>query len=953
MNDTKEPTVAVPARAQLLFIPHTHWDREWYLPLEQFRYRLVRVMDTLLEILEQDPSYASFHFDGQTIVLQDYEEIQGRSERLRALIRAGRIKVGPWFVLPDEFMVSGESLLRNLELGFRVSREFGSAPAPAGYLPDMFGHLAQMPQILRGFGLETALMWRGITPDVTENEFIWEALDGSRVFTVFLPLGYGVAAGLPRNQALLLERVMSLVAAAPVAGEDQIVALLCGTDHTPPEADTPASLRAALKSRPGWSFEFSEIAEWIQRLREKGEPKISHQGELRTSGRTLILPSVASARLYLKQQDFAAEASLTRYAEPFAALARAFGGMDCRGFLDYAWRLLLSNHPHDSICGCSVDAVHDEMETRSAKVRQVSEQVAGESMNHALSKLGHRGPALAIFQPCSLAGPRVVIGEIEGRIKPGTCLLGDDGAEYPLQVLETLDPGTMLLDADLDRAPAMALLGQSLVEDIAGLYLHRMKLGRGANKLEVDFELGESPAGLTPEDVREEVESALADSAIQRVRVRAKKQPRSRVAARLPASAGPALKSFSLVRNKEAADSGLQVGPGQMENELVKVQFEPGGTCLVTDKSSGLGYRCLRIIDVGDRGDSYNFDPVPEDALLCEPDKVALKALTSGPVAAVMEIRHRFRVPESLHASREGRSHKRVPLDLATSVTLYRGYPRVDFRTSFVNTAKDHRLQVAVRLPYETDEVRVESAFGLVTREITPTSPPKPADPADLVAQLLGREGTYGTSPQKTATLVRHGAAGLALINRGLAEMEAVKLEGATRIAMTMVRAVGWLSRGDLIMRPGNAGPPLPAEGAQCLRPFTWDYAVMPFAAPEGEAEAVAAAHAFAYPPRLYMLNGRRDAGETEFALIKLDNPKVLPSALRPLAGGGLEVRLVNYSVKPEAFTLRCGPWWRDPATVDFKGDPIEVAGANFAKDSVAAELRPFQILTIHFQAAT
>ena len=171
----------------LVVVPHTHWDREWYQPFQEFRHRLVRLTDRLLALLERDPAFTHFHFDGQTIVLEDYLEIRPENRaRLRRLIRQGRVAVGPWYVLPDEFLVSGESIIRNLRIGHRLAGEFGR-PLQLGYLPDQFGHIEQMPQLLNGFGIDSAVVWRGVGADVDRSEFLWEAPDGSRLFTVYLP----------------------------------------------------------------------------------------------------------------------------------------------------------------------------------------------------------------------------------------------------------------------------------------------------------------------------------------------------------------------------------------------------------------------------------------------------------------------------------------------------------------------------------------------------------------------------------------------------------------------------------------------------------------------------------------------------------------------------------------------------------------------------------------------
>ena len=143
-------------------IAHTHWDREWYAPFQHFRIRLVRLMDKLLHLLEHNPDYTHFNLDGQTVLLWDYVEIRPENRgRLEEYVSAGRLGVGPWFILPDEFLVSGESLVRNLQLGHRIAAEFGHVQK-AGYIPDTFGHISQLPQILRGFDIGTAMHFRGL-----------------------------------------------------------------------------------------------------------------------------------------------------------------------------------------------------------------------------------------------------------------------------------------------------------------------------------------------------------------------------------------------------------------------------------------------------------------------------------------------------------------------------------------------------------------------------------------------------------------------------------------------------------------------------------------------------------------------------------------------------------------------------------------------------------------------
>jgi mannosylglycerate hydrolase len=176
-------------------VPHTHWDREWYLPFQRFRLKLVGLVDRLLDLMEADERYR-FTLDGQLATVDDYLEVRPEAEpRIRRLVEEGRLAIGPWQVLMDEFFVSGETIVRNLEHGLRRGEELGGAMR-VGYLPDMFGHIAQMPQILRLAGIDQAVVWRGVPAAIHSHAFEWEAPDGSSVRAEYLPDGYGNGATL-------------------------------------------------------------------------------------------------------------------------------------------------------------------------------------------------------------------------------------------------------------------------------------------------------------------------------------------------------------------------------------------------------------------------------------------------------------------------------------------------------------------------------------------------------------------------------------------------------------------------------------------------------------------------------------------------------------------------------------------------------------------------------------
>ncbi|MET0895026.1 MAG: alpha-mannosidase, partial [Acidimicrobiia bacterium] len=191
---------------EVSIVPHTHWDREWYAPFQTYRLALVHLIDGLLDLMEGDPAYTRFLLDGQTAVIDDYLEVRpAAAPRIERLVRDGRLQVGPWMVLMDEFMVSGETIVRDLQLGIRRTRELGG-DATVGYLPDMFGHVAQMPQILRLAGIEHAVVWRGVPSAVDRTAFWWQAPDGSRVRAEYLYGSYANGRDLPPDPALLVAR---------------------------------------------------------------------------------------------------------------------------------------------------------------------------------------------------------------------------------------------------------------------------------------------------------------------------------------------------------------------------------------------------------------------------------------------------------------------------------------------------------------------------------------------------------------------------------------------------------------------------------------------------------------------------------------------------------------------------------------------------------------------------
>jgi alpha-mannosidase len=937
----------------LVVVPHTHWDREWYRTHEEFRYRLVRLLDGLLDLLDANPEFRHFTLDGQTVVVDDYLAVRPQArERLEKRVREGRVLVGPWFVLPDEWLVSGEALIRNLRLGLRQAAALGGA-MPVGYVPDQFGHVGQLPQIFAGFGFEAAVLWRGVGGDVQRTLFQWEAPDGTRLFTVYLPFGYGNAVNLPGSAEDLAARLRFETGRLEKLSDVPTLLLMNGSDHVRPRPDLPRALETALADWPGTSFEIGTLPGFVRRAKAEAPPALAvHRGELRSGLRAHLLPGCASARMPQKQADFRNDRLLTRYLEPIAAWVQALGGDADRGVIDHAWRIALENHPHDSICGCSVDRVHDEMETRFRRVEEIARthlaalasELAARVELPAPLPAGPPGEGLVVWNPNG-AGRAGVDAELEldlplrrGRVR--AFHLRDAAGRLIPAAAELVEPEQVVASAVLPVAIVASLL-PALDGEFAGLHAQEVRWSREGERLGIDVRLGSAPGVLDADALRRDLTAALAGPGLRDVAFRARRPPRLRLrfADELPGwgvrayrvAAGPA-------RGGPAPRSEVLAGGGAaIENEHWRVEADASGRITLVHRDDGLRSEdAIRLVSEGDRGDEYNFDPVPGAARVERPERARVRAEGAGEAEATLVVEGRWRVPAGLEADRARRARRAVALPARLRLRLARGLDRVDLEVALDNTARDHRLRLHVRAPFAARRFEVESAFEVAERPVAP----RPED----FGSAHPAEFPIGTVPQRSFASVDDGERALVVASRGLAEVEAVsEADGRTSLALTLLRAVGWLSRDDLRLRPAGAGPSLPTPGAQVPGPHRAELSLRIERA--RDPGRVAEAHRFAHPPVAFRAGGggapRVRDGD---CLVRISDPSVVLSAVEPREEG-LLVRGWNASGEPRRVRIDLGaPGVCALEAVDLaeRPDPscrFEGAGAGGVLD-----LRPWQI---------
>ena len=779
-TDRDEHENAGQAQPRLVHVvPHTHWDREWYLSFQSFRLRLVDLLDDLLERMASDPSYKRFLLDGQLAVVDDYLAVRPHAEeRLRRLVGSGRISVGPWYTLPDEFLVSGETLVRDLQRGLWTGDRFGGAMA-VGYLPDMFGHVAQMPQILRQFGFEQAVVWRGVPAAVDRSGFWWRAPDGATVRAEYLPQGYGNGAALPDDAKALVEQVgdfadrWSDLVTGPILWMN-------GMDHQMPQPWLGRVVAEANDIQDDLRFEVVSLPEHLGAAPTDGLP--TWDGELRSGARANLLMGVASNRADVRQAAARAERSLERLAEPLCALYLRPERWP-ETLLDEAWHAVIRNAAHDSVCACSVDEVCDAVLHRYTEARDIAQGLAERAASRLRSQVATGDPG------------EVVVVNPTARTRSGLVEVGLPGERAP--------EGTQLVhtrpeDAVLIEGPAT--LVTPAVEQIDSLR-------------SVEAFTLETAAGTPLVTNRREGRSRLVTPAVQaaldgldeagEVRLRVRRPARVTVLAHAQDVPG-----FGWLRWNPLDDGGgpppVVVDGTSMTNGLIRVDVDPDDGTFALGGHAGLG----RLVDGGDCGDTYNWCPPADDTLVERPDDVTVETLETGPLRARLAVIASYRWPAACEgmAGRVGE----VAHEVRTVLELRVGEPAVRVAVTVDNRSRDHRLRAHFPLPEPATGSRAECAFATVERGLEaeggPTEAPLPTFPSRRFVQ----------------------AGGLTVIHDGLPEYELVDIrdERAHELALTLLRCTGMLSQGPMATRPLPAGPLRPMEGPQLQRTLTVRYAL-------------------------------------------------------------------------------------------------------------------------------
>ncbi len=759
------------SRPVIHLIAHTHWDREWYLPLGGFRGRLIPLVDGLVERLTNEAGFPAFFLDGQTVHLEDYLTLRPERRAVIAdLVHAGRLRTGPWYVLADEQIPSAESLVRNLQLGRRDLEALGGT-SQVLYSPDAFGHPAVLPQLGRGFGIEQVVLWRGLGEIPTDGRDLvrWSGPDASTVVLYHLPPdGYEIGSNLlvpDEDLPAAWERVAEAV--MPRAVGDH-VAVLVGADHHAPDPRLHSLTTRLAAIDPSVEFRWSTLEAFVTsasrqlhatapRGRRAGRPPSPVlTGELRDSyGYTWTLQGVHATRAPLKRRHADAEILLARLVEPLLARVDSPMRDSWIAVLRHAWRELVQCQFHDTLGGCAADPVARAMRDRLTNVAYAGDELMRASL-HALA--GHDPDAM---RDGASGRPRLMVWNPVPRARGGVLLAQ---ATFFVEDILVGPPGNRRPRVGDGYAPF------ALVDPLG----HRLPLQ--LIHLAPAMERRDAPRHYPDQDLVERVHFAVP------------------LHATLP---GLAYAAFDI---DEIEMPALEEFTGGYRHEIwngrVRVSAERDGTMTLASADEQIAFPGLMTLESErDEGDSYTFAPVPGDrpvkaARLGKPVLAA-----SGPYVSTLQWGQRL----SGGAGNEG---KAGVVTLQLSADLRGDGPAVHCSLRLDNRAENHRLRLRLPLGIKRLVATAGAPFGQVSRPVSAATP----------RQRM--ETPVRTAPAHRWVAAARKQRGLAVFAPGFFEYE---LTADGDLLITLLRSIGELSRADLLTRWGHAGWPTNIPDAQCL----------------------------------------------------------------------------------------------------------------------------------------
>ncbi|WP_096189005.1 alpha-mannosidase [Evansella halocellulosilytica] len=887
-------------------ISHSHWDREWYMSLEEHRYYLVKLIDDLLEKLREDTNFHSFHLDGQTIMIDDYLEVRPeKEEEVKKYILEGRLIIGPWYILQDAFLTSSEANVRNLLYGMKTTKEFGQS-GNLGYYPDTFGIYGQAPQLLKQAKIDVAAFGRGVTPTGFNNqvfhhdgysspysELNWESPDGSSVLGILFANWYSNGNEIPEDREKAKEYWDKKLKESEKFASTSKLLYMNGCDHQPLQKNVTNAIKVANELFPEVEFKHSSFQQYIEEVKQELPENLQTiRGELRnqkTDGWSTLV-NTASSRIYLKQANDRCQTLLERVLEPLGLLVsdKQFH----RDFAEFYWKLLMENHPHDSICGCSVDSVHREMTTRFEKVEKgalkfVEEQAR--EISNDIDTVHEREDAipLVIFQTAGIPMTEVIKKKIE--VKK---IYFD---EMPFQEIPEQLKKDRLSSYNLERADQSFFPVK--IKDLG------VKFG---------YELPQD--GFRRPYYAREVEVTFLYRSSNTVGYER--------CFLVPAEQGNKEEEAAFIWNEEE---------NKLENENIIVQFHDNGSYTLVDKGSGMEYKPLGILeDIGDIGNEYMFKASDDSKIITtENSDITIKVLENTRDIASIEVTSYLFVPkeadERLKDEREnlvwhperkaGRSDEVEQLMIKTVMTLEREGKGLKLKVTMNNHAKDHRVRVLFPIGEGNSHHYADSIYELVERPNNPES------------QWINP--SFDHHMQRFVSL-NNSEKGLTVATKGLHEYE---IKDGNTISVTLLRSVGELGDWGVFDTPE----------AQCLGENEAEFMLIPHQKDILSSGAYLTAYHYPLASTVIQTKQKQGSAPKEKELFEWEGEKLVIAACKPsLEGTGMIIRWFNPGCESKQLFLKA-----EAGNHIYRSTILEEKLDSVGEGTAEINVKPYEIVTL------
>ncbi len=728
-------------------ISHTHWDREWYMPHEHFRHRLIDMLDRLLPVLQADPRYI-FHLDAQTVVLEDYLAVRpSKRDLLKKFITENRLIIGPWYLQNDFYLTSGEATVRNLLEGEKLCKEFGGG-SKVGYAADQFGIISQLPQILRGFDIDNFIFSRGFSctktdengnkvPTDAPTEFIWRGADGTEALAIYMRHFYNNAQRFSsdidkaeRHLKMLSDRYDNEFTFTPY------ILLMNGCDHIEAQLEIRDVIEGISKRLPeGQAICQYNLDDYVSAVKEyisiNNVELDTVTGELRYDKWITMLQGTLSSRAYIKSANNEAQIMLENRLEPLYSMMELQGmrGIYPHDRLVFAWKNLLKNHPHDSICGCSVDPVHRHMENRFEELSEYTDELLSRAMRAAAE---HTALFRAsdennyIITACNtLSVPQSGVAEVTLRIK---C---DDFENFKI--------------LDSEGKPVRFVV-------------------RSKRRAQYDVY---SPINLPGWFYVWEYKLYIDVGTVR------------------PYS----FKSFIVVKSEETVSPIMQ--PQQknkavIENERLRVSADLNGRIDITDIKSGRVFSdTIHFEDIADVGDSYTYVPAKGEPLYADNCVKAVTVLEDTELSGKILVEYDFLLPASYIYAENKRSDAEKITKIRLYLTLKKGDDKVLIDYEIENASTEHALRICFDGDVSPIESYADSPFDIIRRTNDDYYP-------EIVFPVAAEnpECRDKTAPNTSFAALMQNGRGFAVFTVGAHQYEHPENK-LCRLAFTLVRANG------------------------------------------------------------------------------------------------------------------------------------------------------------------